>query len=109
MISSQSSVLSHQSSVLDRQFVGGWRHPKMKTVNCELKTLLMPEEIPQDKDHIRRAFRQTPHIVRIPGLSKRYIEPQAVSILYQSSLQIPPDSIQHLELEASRAILCSAT
>src|SRR5262245_64109672 len=60
----------------------------------------LPEKIPQDEQYIGRTLRQPPHIVRVPGAAERHIQTYAITLPDQFRLQVPPDSIEHLELES---------
>src|ERR1039457_4901159 len=67
-----------------------------------LGSCLAAEEVPHQKHQIRRTLGQPPHEIRIPGVAKWHIQAQPVPIRNQTALQIPPDPVEHLKLEAIR-------
>src|SRR5579871_4875485 len=47
---------------------------------------LRPKNVANQKQHIGRTLGQAPHKVRIPRLSERYVEPQAITLVNQLPL-----------------------
>ena len=53
----------------------------------------------QHEPDVRGSLAEASHEVREPLPPERHVDPHAVALLHERGLQIPPDAVQHLELE----------
>src|SRR4051794_26852853 len=60
----------------------------------------LANDVPGDERDIGRTFGKTTHEVRIPLGAERHVAAHAIPLLHERLLEITPDAVQHLELEA---------
>src|SRR6185295_20224927 len=66
---------------------------QIQSIDSALRQILHHEP------HIRRAFREPAHEVRIPVFPIRHIDSDLVTIACELSLEVAPDTVEHLKLK----------